>query len=99
MLSSDERLLSQDESENHGATLPPLGEMFRLESDASVQVLESHSAPPPPPPTSFLCTRHLARGKVLPEEVGDIYIHLGRRKVRWAECGRQTGSGGLGARG
>lgn len=51
MLSSDERLLSQDESENHGATLPPLGEMFRLESDASVQVLESHSAPPPPPPT------------------------------------------------
>lgn len=45
MLSSDERLLSQDESENHGATLPPLGEMFRLESDASVQVLESNSAP------------------------------------------------------
>lgn len=35
-------------------------------------------------------------GKVLPEEEGDIYIHLGRRKVRRSECGRQTGSGGLG---
>lgn len=29
------------------------------------------------------------------EGMGYIYIHLGGGKVRQAECGRQTGSGGL----
>lgn len=72
MLSSDERLLSQDESENHGATLPPLGEMFRLEFDASVQVLESHSAAPPPSRSSVHDTWHEARCS---QRRWEIYIY------------------------
>lgn len=36
---------------------------------------------------------------MIPKDRRDIYIYLGRRKVRRAECGRQTGSGGLGGLG
>lgn len=54
---------------------------------------------PPPSPRS-LSTWHLLWSKVFPEEgEGDIYIHLGRRKVRLPECARQTGSGGPGGLG
>lgn len=46
--------------------------------------------------THLMCMIPDVEGKVFPEVVGETHIHLARRKVRLAECGRQTGSGGLG---
>lgn len=96
MSSSSDRPVIRDERENHGPALPPPGGMFGLEAGGSLQVFHPCSLSTITPlPASVHDTWHGARCSR--RMGGDIYIHLGGRKVRRAGCGRQTGSGGLGA--